>query len=71
MKALVVGCIGFYKRVISPWLPSACRYVPTCSEYAQEAVALHGVLRGVVLTVWRIVRCNPFAHGGYDPVPKN
>jgi len=71
MKALVLRLIRFYKRLISPLLPSACRYVPTCSDYAAEAVAVHGVVRGVVLTAWRIMRCNPFTHGGYDPVPRN
>ncbi|MBZ5522779.1 MAG: membrane protein insertion efficiency factor YidD [Acidobacteriia bacterium] len=71
MKTLVLRLIRFYKRLISPLLPSACRYVPTCSDYAAEAVAVHGVFRGVLLTVWRIMRCNPFAHGGYDPVPRN
>lgn len=58
-----------YKRWISPLFPPACRYVPTCSEYAAEAVARHGVLRGGLLAAWRLVRCNPFVHGGFDPVP--
>ena len=50
-------------------LPGACRFVPTCSEYAAEAVEYHGVLRGSALTLWRLLRCQPFARGGYDPVP--
>ena len=58
-----------YKRWISPLLPPACRYVPSCSEYAAEAVARHGALRGGVLAAWRLLRCNPFVKGGYDPVP--
>ena len=58
-----------YKRWISPALPPACRYVPSCSEYAAEAIARHGVLRGGLLAAWRLVRCNPFVKGGLDPVP--
>ena len=62
-----------YKQMISPWLGPACRYVPTCSEYAMEAVEVHGVLRGGLMSVWRLLRCHPFVKGGYDPVtrPKN
>ncbi len=58
-----------YKRWVSPLLPPACRYVPSCSEYAAEAVARHGVLRGGAMAAWRLIRCNPFVRGGYDPVP--
>jgi hypothetical protein len=57
-----------YKWAISPMFPPACRYVPTCSEYAMEAVAHHGALRGSALAAWRLLRCHPFARGGYDPV---
>ncbi|HEV3038623.1 MAG TPA: membrane protein insertion efficiency factor YidD [Candidatus Angelobacter sp.] len=71
MKALAVLCFKCYKGLISPALPASCRYVPTCSEYAEEAVVRHGVLYGSVLALWRILRCNPFAHGGYDPVQKD
>jgi putative membrane protein insertion efficiency factor len=71
MKTMVLRLIRYYKRLISPLLPSACRFIPTCSDYAAEAVALHGVFRGVMLAAWRIARCNPFTHGGYDPVPRN
>ena len=62
-----------YKQMISPWLGPACRYVPTCSEYAMEAVELHGVFRGGLMAAWRLLRCHPFVKGGYDPVrhPKN
>jgi putative membrane protein insertion efficiency factor len=69
MKQVAAFCLRLYKGVISPLLPVACRYVPSCSEYAAEAVARHGLLRGSVLGLWRILRCNPFARGGYDPVP--
>jgi putative membrane protein insertion efficiency factor len=58
-----------YQRVVSPLLPHACRYVPTCSEYALEAVERHGALRGGLLAAWRLLRCHPFAGHGYDPVP--
>jgi putative membrane protein insertion efficiency factor len=69
MKQVAAFCLRLYKVVVSPFLPVACRYVPTCSEYTAEAVARHGLLRGSVLGLWRILRCNPFARGGYDPVP--
>ncbi|HPF54698.1 MAG TPA: membrane protein insertion efficiency factor YidD [Eubacteriales bacterium] len=69
MKKAMLALIGFYKRAISPYLPPACRFTPTCSEYAAEAVAKYGVLKGGALAVWRILRCNPFCKGGYDPVP--
>jgi hypothetical protein len=57
-----------YKAVISPWLPVSCRYVPTCSEYAMEAVERHGALRGSWMALCRILRCHPLVAGGYDPV---
>ena len=60
--------IRLYQRVISPALPRRCRYEPTCSAYAAEAIRTYGPLRGIVLAVWRVLRCNPFSHGGYDPV---
>lgn len=69
MKKAMLALIGFYKRAISPYLLPACRFTPTCSEYAAEAVAKYGVLKGGALAVWRILRCNPFCKGGYDPVP--
>lgn len=60
--------IRLYRRVISPALPRRCKYEPTCSAYAAEALRTHGPLRGFVLASWRLLRCNPFSHGGYDPV---
>jgi putative membrane protein insertion efficiency factor len=69
MKRLVIGLIGIYQRALSPLLPPACRFTPTCSEYAREAVERHGAARGSWLAVKRIARCHPFVAGGYDPVP--
>jgi hypothetical protein len=69
MKPIVLGLIRFYKRFISPALPPACIYTPTCSQYAYEAIEKYGVLRGSLMGAWRILRCNPLARGGYDPVP--
>ncbi|MGI8413001.1 MAG: membrane protein insertion efficiency factor YidD [Solirubrobacteraceae bacterium] len=60
--------IVIYRRVISPALPRRCRYEPTCSAYAVGALRQFGILRGLVLATWRLLRCNPFSHGGYDPV---
>jgi putative membrane protein insertion efficiency factor len=65
---LALGMISVYQRAISPALPRHCKYEPTCSRYAAEAVREFGLLRGVVLAVWRLLRCNPFSHGGFDPV---
>jgi putative membrane protein insertion efficiency factor len=66
--ALLLAPIRAYQRLISPALPRRCKYEPTCSAYAIEAVRELGVLRGAVVAAWRLVRCNPFSHGGYDPV---
>ena len=71
MKSVAAALLTFYKQRVSPLLPPACRYVPTCSEYAAEAVAFHGFFHGAVLALWRLLRCNPLARGGYDPVPRN
>ena len=68
MKGLVIGPVRAYQRWISPAIPRRCKYHPTCSEYAVQAVQRYGILRGTVLAAWRILRCNPFSHGGYDPV---
>ena len=70
MTRLATILLKFYKGLISPLLPASCRYVPSCSEYAAEALARHGFFRGSALAAWRVVRCNPLAHGGYDPVPR-
>ena len=70
MKRVLLWLLRFYKRNISPLLPNACIYTPTCSEYAMEAIEKHGVIKGTGLAVWRVLRCNPFARGGYDPVPE-
>lgn len=70
MKKLLVFLIKFYQRYLSPLKGhGTCIYTPTCSQYAKEALEKHGVIKGSLLTIWRILRCNPFAKGGYDPVP--
>jgi putative membrane protein insertion efficiency factor len=61
--------LDFYKRFLSPLLPRACRFEPTCSVYAREAIARHGFVRGATLALRRLLRCNPFHRGGLDPVP--
>jgi putative membrane protein insertion efficiency factor len=68
MRRVIVWLLRGYKWAISPMLLPACRYVPTCSEYAMEAVQRYGVLRGGIKAAWRLLRCNPFVRGGYDPV---
>ena len=69
MRRGTLGLISFYQRYISPSRPPACRFQPTCSHYGYEAIERHGVIRGVGLIAWRLLRCNPFNRGGYDPVP--
>ena len=69
MKALAVGLIVFYQRAVSPYLPSGCRYTPTCSHYSADAIAGHGVMKGSWLTLRRLARCHPLGGKGYDPVP--
>jgi putative membrane protein insertion efficiency factor len=69
MKRPVLAFLRYYKRAISPLLPPSCRFHPTCSEYAYEAVEKHGVIKGGRLATWRLLRCNPFCTGGWDPVP--
>ena len=65
---LALAPVRLYQRLLSPLLPRRCKYHPTCSAYAVEAIETHGALRGIVLATWRILRCNPFSNGGYDPV---
>ena len=71
MKKLLIYMIQFYRRYLSPMKSTKCPYIPTCSEYGLEAVSKYGAFKGGLLTVWRILRCNPFSKGGYDPVPWN
>lgn len=67
---LVLGCIRAYQRVVSPLLGPRCRYVPSCSSYAVEALRSYGLVTGVVLTGWRLLRCQPWGRGGFDPLPE-
>ena len=68
-RRIAVYLLRLYQRFVSPFLPAACRYSPTCSEYAIGAIETHGLLHGSVLAAWRIARCNPWSRGGFDPVP--
>jgi putative membrane protein insertion efficiency factor len=69
VKRLALIPIRAYQRWISPAMPRRCRYEPTCSAYAAESIRRFGALRGLLLAAWRLLRCNPFSHGGFDPVP--
>ena len=70
MRRVLLWALRLYKAHVSPVLPPACRYTPTCSEYAIEAVERHGAARGSIMAIRRVLSCNPFARGGYDPVPE-
>ena len=70
MVKLLVGCIRLYQRWLSPWLGQNCRFYPSCSQYAIDALRIHGVVFGLLYATWRILRCNPFCEGGHDPVPE-
>ncbi|MDR1538206.1 MAG: membrane protein insertion efficiency factor YidD [Clostridiales bacterium] len=69
VKKALLAALAFYKKFISPVLPPSCRFTPTCSEYMYEAVERYGAAMGMLLGAKRILRCNPFCRGGYDPVP--
>ncbi len=69
MKKLLLWLLRGYKKRISPHLGNHCRFSPTCSQYAIEAIGLHGAGKGILLSAWRVLRCNPFGKAGYDPVP--
>ncbi|MCM8901654.1 membrane protein insertion efficiency factor YidD [Caldicoprobacter algeriensis] len=68
MKRFLIGIIRCYQRTISPLLPNSCRFYPTCSEYAVQAVEKYGVLKGLYMGIKRVLKCHPFHPGGYDPV---
>ncbi len=70
MKHVMIWLVRLYQKIISPIKPPCCRFTPTCSAYAVEAFKKRGFFIGLILTVWRILRCNPFSKGGYDPVPE-
>lgn len=70
MKRFLLRCIRFYRQNVSPHKGGpCCRYIPTCSQYALTAIERYGALKGGLMAVWRVLRCNPFSKGGYDPVP--
>lgn len=70
MKKVFIGLIKFYRKYLSGMKTTpTCKFIPTCSEYGIEAIEKYGALKGGLLTIWRILRCNPFSKGGYDPVP--
>ena len=68
MRRGAIALLRGYQRWISPLMGARCKYYPSCSEYAVQAIGRYGILRGSVLATWRLLRCNPFSHGGYDPV---
>jgi putative membrane protein insertion efficiency factor len=69
MKKLLIALIRFYQKYLSPLKKTKCPYYPCCSQYGLEAIQKHGVIKGLILAFWRVLRCNPFSKGGYDPVP--
>ncbi len=71
MSSILILIIRFYQYFISPMLGKNCKYLPTCSQYCMDAIRIHGAFAGVWLGIKRILKCHPFGHGGYDPVPTN
>jgi putative membrane protein insertion efficiency factor len=69
LRRAAVLPITAYRRYVSPWTPPSCRFSPTCSAYAEEAILTHGLVKGLLLGTWRILRCHPFSKGGREPVP--
>ncbi|MBI9080757.1 MAG: membrane protein insertion efficiency factor YidD [Pseudodesulfovibrio sp.] len=69
MRSILLALIWFYQKLISPLLPSVCRFTPSCSDYAKEAVIRFGAFKGGLLALWRLLRCQPLCYGGHDPVP--
>ncbi|MFO7774251.1 MAG: membrane protein insertion efficiency factor YidD [Candidatus Hydrogenedentota bacterium] len=69
MRRILVALIRLYQMTLSPWIGNHCRFLPTCSQYAIEAIGKHGVIWGCLYTLWRLARCQPFCAGGHDPVP--
>ena len=69
LKLLIINIIKIYQRFISPFFPSSCKFSPSCSRYGIEAINKHGAIRGSYLTVKRVLKCNPWNNGGYDPIP--
>ncbi len=69
MKNVIIKIIKFYQKNLSPLKSTKCPYIPSCSQYGLEAVEKYGAFKGSLLAIWRIIRCNPFSKGGYDPVP--
>ena len=70
MKQLLLALIRMYQKHVSPAFPPRCRFIPTCSQYGLEAIERFGAFKGGLLTLWRILRCNPWSRGGYEPVPE-
>ena len=70
MRLVMIYLVRGYQLFISPYFPTSCRYYPTCSHYAIDALKIHGVFKGTALAVWRVLRCNPWSEGGEDPVPE-
>jgi len=68
LKRIAIFFISLYQRLVSPLIPRRCKYHPTCSQYSVDAIREWGVFRGISMSAWRVLRCNPFSHGGFDPV---